>query len=297
MSRLPASARDWIALLVVNAAIPVLVLWQLHETRIDYRSAIQACWVALAFVNAIFLAAAWQHGRRKGVRVPVALYPAALALALAAGFLTSALARGPRPRRSYLTLAASTVPLTRIHPARRRIVVRLLRERIAASRAYVVASAHEQPISPPLFSPASFASVSVIDSTIASLRQAWQIDRTYAARLHATDAEFRKAMATTDPRFLQSWTAAHARRAQIEARSSALEARWFQDVRALYRYAAAHHSQIAVQKNTLFFASAKTRAQFRSLAQASQQMQQQMTTLRQQLVQDHQKAALATGYE
>jgi hypothetical protein len=296
MPRLPASARDWISIVVINASIPALILWQLHGGDVDRHSALLACWVSLAFVNAVFLGAAWQRGRRKGTPVAGGVYAAALVLAVAAGFSTTSWVNHHQPPQTYLQMALSDTPLDQIRPARSRIVVHLLRERIAAGRAYSEAAAHIQPISPPLYSAESFSSTANIGKTTSGLQQAWQVDKTYADRLRSTDATFNSEMAAVDPKFLTSWNAARAEQDKTQTHVNELEAQWVQSVQSLYAYAAAHQREIRLEKKTLVFSSAKARTEFRSLAETSQKLQQQMLALQQKLVSTQQKASVVTGY-
>ena len=293
MSRFPESAGFWIVIGCVNITIPLVIFWNVHTGEINRSVALYTSWICFVGFNVMCLFGAWSRDRRRGRPPSRKLIVQVAGVALPLALLTTIYVDLRAPENSYAALAMSDTPLDSIQPEWKRLVVQLIRERAANSKEYESEAAHMQPISPPLYSPESFASVEVMTRTAQELQHAFELDDAYAARLRESMANFREKMRAVDPAYLQAWESARTNEEDAEANIFALEGKWDQSVRVLYEYAAAHQGSIRVRNGSLDFSSPPIKAEFESDERASEELQRELQMAREALVQNQQRARSA----
>jgi hypothetical protein len=284
MSRWPESRRFWIVIGCINIAIPAFTIWKMHTDDLGRVAALYTCWVSFVLLNAVCLLGMWSREHRAGRFVSRMRTVQGIAFALITAIAATFAVNSYAARNSYFALAMSSMPLESIRPARRRIVVELIRERAASSKAYQSAAAHFRPISPPLYSPRSFATVDAMKTTVQQLQQAFDMDASYADRVKQRYARFCDEMGQADPQYLREWQSARNNQEQTEASLFSVEERWFQSVQDLYGYAAGQHESIVVRNDNLAFSSPEVKAQFENLENMSRDLQQKLQTSRAALV-------------
>src|ERR1700691_210628 len=115
-------------------------------------------------------------GRRQ---IPRTLVGTSLALVVLSGLITT-ISIVASPSDSYLALALSDIPLNKIKPDRKRLVVELMRQDKAGSDQNSRIAPSMKLIIPALCAVDSFASRAAIESTSSKLKQAYDIDQAYA---------------------------------------------------------------------------------------------------------------------
>lgn len=292
MPRWPESARFWIVIGCINIAIPAFTIWKMHTDDLGRVAALYTCWISFVLLNAVCLVGMWMRERRAGRLVSRSWTAQGVAFTLIAAVATTFAVDSYAAKNSYFALAISGTPLESIRPARRRIVVELIRERAASSDAYQSAAAHFRPISPPLYSPQSFATVDAMKTTVQQLQQAFDMDASYADRVKRSYDKFCDEMGQADPRYLREWQSAQNNQEQTEASLFSVEEQWFQSVKELYGYAAGQHESIVISHDDLTFSSPEVKAHFAKLENTSRDLQQKLQTSRTALVdKQHQSAA------
>jgi len=292
MSGRPELIRFWIVMSSANITIPIVIIWSTHTGDLNRLGAVWSCWVCFIGLNALWLLALRSADRRVGRPGSGKRIIQAIALAFVAALLTMGYLNSYAPRNTYFALAMSNRPLNSIRPTRRRIVVKFIRERAAASRASDEAAAHMHPISPPLYSPESFANLDAMSRTVRQVQQAFDVDAAYARNLTQSYARFQEDMMHADPQYLQAWLSSPDNEETANQNIFAIEKEWVRSVQDLYGYAAQQHQKIRLRNGTLIFASAEIKNKFEDLENASTGLQQKMQTARAALL-DKQHQAMA----
>jgi hypothetical protein len=168
-----------------------------------------------------------------------------LALVVLSGLITT-ISIVASPSDSYLALALSDVPLNKIKPDRKRLVVELIRQDKAASDENSRIAKSMKPITPALYSVDSFASKAAIESTSSQLKQAYDIDQAYAAAKHQARQSFHDKMQRVDPDYLRDFESRMQEEDSLEESIEAEEAKWVASALSLYDYAAAHVANLSV---------------------------------------------------
>jgi hypothetical protein len=291
MFRWSESARFWIVLGCINITIPVVTIWKMHAGDLNRATALLTCWICFPLFNAVFLftTRSWSHRSEPlGTSGKIVLV---VALALMAALGTTVYLNSYALKNRYYASAMSDAPLASIRPARRRIVVEMIRKRAASSKEYQAKAAHFRPITPPLYSPESFGGTETMNSTVGQLQHAFDIDASYFDDLKQSDAEFREEMEQADPQYLQSWLSSPNNEEEAADSVFAMERHWVQSVHDLYQYAASHHQSIIVRGGSLTFSSSQVSAKFQDLERASVGLQQKMQSARAALVKKQQESA------
>jgi hypothetical protein len=182
------------------------------------------------------------RGRRQ---IPRTLVGTSLALVVLSGLITTiSIVASPSDR--YLAVALSDIPLNKIKPDRKRLVVELIRQGKAASDENSRLARSMKPITPALYSVDSFASKAAIESTSSQLKQAYDIDQSYAAAKHQARQAFHDKMQIVDPDYLRDFESSMQEEDTLEASIGAEEAKWVASTLSLYDYAAAHAGNFSV---------------------------------------------------
>jgi hypothetical protein len=171
-----------------------------------------------------------------------------IGLVVLSGLITT-ISIAATPSDNYLQVALSDVPLDKVHPERKRLLVELLRRDKAASDENGRLAKTMKPISPALYSVASFASKEVMESTSSQLKQAYDGDRSYeAAKLQALQ-NFHDQMLKVDPDYLSAFEAKLRSNNAAEDALEATETKWVTSTIDLYSYAVAHSTQVSMTKD------------------------------------------------
>lgn len=243
---LSRSQREYLLVVCINAAVPVMLLWKRYSGEVSWLVAVCSAAITLVLMNAIFVIATHSKQRTLGVSPNRATPVLAVTLAALALAVTAIGAKAIPIRNEYLGLALSDKPLSEIQPERKRLVVELFRRQLANSRENdrELADARAHPFTPNLYTPESFADVDAMHRTVTALKKYVDIDLDYSTKQQRTTSEFRQKMAKVDPEYLQKWDSQERDDEQLRTSTLDLEKQWFSGVVALYGFAAAHHNEL-----------------------------------------------------
>jgi hypothetical protein len=249
---------QWFVLFCANLTIPALLIWKFRACEITERNALISAAICCIGLNG-FLLYGFHKGiqRMGGARLRPKVFVVAAILAFV-GFSATALTV---PRMAHhdsdLDLAMSDAPLDSIQPPRTRILVELIRQIAANSRENdkVLAEAREHPLDPQVYSPQSFASVDVMNRTIARLTAFVVADAEYYGRQQAAQRHFREHMVIVDPAYLESWNKARGPQENLEAATEEIQKEWLVSVKALYDYASQHYGELHIKDRKIQFST------------------------------------------
>jgi hypothetical protein len=204
--------------------------------------------------------------------------------------------RVPR-HNTYLDLALSDIPLSRIQPEQKRLVVELIRRRAANSREYdsLASEAKAKPISPSLYTPESYANERLIDSTIAQLARYADADFQYSQKQQAAMSEFRQKMEKVDPKYLRSWDNRSLGEEAAEQQALNLERNWLNSAVSLYGFARSHSQEISLMNGHLEFATDDLRSEFNTKQDQSKTLYEKWQGTLQGLARRQQEARAQIG--
>lgn len=262
MAKISRRVLDWWLLVCIDATVTGFIAWKHHFGEITPAVGLATGLICLAVGNVVFLTAIHARSKRLGESVSRRLLLVGVSLAVVAALILAGAIYLTPVRNEYLDLALSNTPLSQIHPQRKAILVQLLRRRQAISQEYQATVAQTKPISPALYSPASFASTSVIQNVMAALTQAYDADISNAAEQKQSMDEFRVEMAKADPKYLKSFQARDQKDEQQRSNIIEAERQWFNSTVALYKYAASHADEITDREGELRFANNTVRSEF-----------------------------------
>jgi hypothetical protein len=288
---------DWLLLLCMDAAVPVVLVWKTHSGEVQPITALMSGLLCLLVGNAIVLTAIHKRSRRTGQPTSKWLVLKATGLSVLAALVTSAAVLRIPQRNTYLDLALSDIPLSGIQPEQKRLVVELIRRRAANSREYdsLVSEAKTKPLSPSLYAPESFANEQVIDSTIAQLTKYADADFQYSQKQQALMSEFRQKMAMVDPEYLQSWDVKRQGEEAAEQQVIGLERGRLETAVSLYGYAKSHSKEISLMNGHLEFVTDALRSEFNSKQDESKGLYQKWQDATQGLVRRQQETRAQMG--
>ena len=291
MTKLSELNRDWTPIVVINVTIPVIVIWKLHAGEINQTVALIACWASFVGMNLVYILASRTRDRKKGrpLRNRFTLEVACLAVVMA--LVTTLSIHLFRPKNRYIALALSNAPLSSIEPERDRLVVELFRKRIIRGKEYASVAAQFKPISPPLYSAASFANIETMNATAAQLKHAFDLDQEYGTQMKGDMDSFRSRMSAVDPVYLQSLMTTDEAQEEARERLLAIEDQWEKSALSLYGYAAAHYREINVHDGSINFSTPELKSSFETRQAASKELQQRMQTERAAALRSQQQAA------
>lgn len=295
MTKLSPLFRDWILVGIINATIPAIVIWKLQSGEINRTTAVVASWASFIGLNLVYILASRtrdsKQGRpfRQGFIVHVARFVVVMAV------ITTLSLYLIHSKNHYAALALSDVPLDSIEPERDRLVVELIRKRAIRSKEYAAAAAQFPPISPPLYSAASFTNVNTMNSTAAQLKRAFDVDQAYGAQMKGDMDSFRSRMATVDPTYLQSWMTSDGSAEEAQRELLATEDEWAKSVLSLYEFAVSHHKEISVHDGTISFSTPELKSSFEARETASKELQTRVQSGRETALRSQQQAAQRTA--
>lgn len=255
---------DWLLFVCVAVAIPATVMWELRSSDKNKMVVLSSGLFCLVAINAYFAIQLRQRKKRAGESVGKGFWYGLFVLTMTSAGITIWGGCYIAARNSYLALTLSSTPLSEIHPERKRLVVELMRNRLSNSRENdkAIAEARRHPITPPLYSPRSFADKATIDSVQSQLRKAAETDHNYFLKQRQAMTEFEDKMATVDPAYLRSWEIDREPEDEAESATDQLQVVWFNATNSLYDYAAVHSNQISVKNGSLEFANEGIREAF-----------------------------------
>jgi hypothetical protein len=235
-------------LLVINLAVPAFVFLQRNGDHLTDGAHIWVGWISATMLTAMLIIGTYFRLPVDRRHIPTSMILTSFALVVLSGLITTVSIKSS-PSDNYLAVALSDTPLNKIEPDRKRLVVELIRQNKAASDENSRLAKAMKPISPALYSVGSFANKAAIESTSSQLKKAYDIDQAYAvAKLQARQA-FHNQMENIDPDYLRSFDSKMQESDSLEASIEGEEAKWVASALSLYDYAAAHSSDISVDKD------------------------------------------------
>jgi hypothetical protein len=262
MAKLSRKAIDWLALVCIDATVPAVIVWKHHSGEVTAAVALTSSLISLGIGSAVFLGAVHSRNRRRGQGTSRGFLVSAAGLAVISALVTAGAIYLTPQRNDYVDLALSDTPLSQIHPQRKAIIVELLRRRLEISQEYQKEAAQMKPISPALYSPASFASASVMHEVTEGLTHAYDTDISNNAEQRRSMDEFRVEMGKADPEYLKSFEATDQKDEEERNNIMDLEEKWFDSTIALYKYAGSHSDEITVSEGQLRFANNTVQSDF-----------------------------------
>jgi hypothetical protein len=232
-------------LIIGNLSVPAFVLLQRNDTNLSDAATIWVGWISVVLLNVVFLTAMHLRTRHTVQMVSRRSILIAFVLAILSGLITT-VSITASPSDNYLQVALSPIPLSKIQPERKRLVVELVRRNAASSAENTKLASGLKPISPPLYSVDSFSSKSAMESTSSQLKQAYIFDQAYASAKHQSMQEFHDKMLKVDPNYLRDFEARMHDDNVLEASIESAEAKWVTSAFNLYDYAIANASKISV---------------------------------------------------
>jgi hypothetical protein len=286
---------DWLILFCVNIPIPVVMGWKTYSGDLTAKVAIICALVTLLIMNSVVVVSIKSRRKRQGIATPHSFVLWALGLAVFSAFVTTLTVASMPVRNNYRELALSNTPLKDIQPEQTRLVVELIRRRVANTREENRFLAQLKPLSPALYSPESFASVDVIQNTSSEMKKVAEKDFDYTTQNQQAMVEFREKMATADPEYLKAWDAERHDQEDLEASTLALEKQWLTGVEALYGFAAKHTQSISLRGNKLEFAAPAIGQDFQRQKDASEALYNKLMERERILAERQRKAQRKTG--
>jgi hypothetical protein len=282
----------WIVLGTLNLGVASFSLWNYHSGSATRQVVIISAAIVLAFGNLGALYSLRTQLKKGGIAPPQSLIPAAITFAIISFAITIFGSSHLHHHSGYIDLALSNTPLSSIEPEQKRLVVELLRLRAESSRENdkELADAQAHPLNPQLYTPESFASKAVIESTMANLTKFMNIDLRYAESLEETMHDFRQKMAACDPAYLQSWDESEQKQEAVQASTMQAEREWFASVTSLYSYAEIHAADITLKQGRLVITPAPVLATFNQQMSHSKDLQQKLSIRQAGLVKAQQQA-------
>jgi hypothetical protein len=235
-------------LVIVNLSVPAFVLFQRNGNNLGDTANIWVGWISAALMTVVLLVSIYRRLPAASRKIPRSMVMISIGLVVLSGLITT-ISIAATPSDNYLQVALSDVPLDKVHPERKRLLVELLRRDKAASDENGRLAKTMKPISPALYSVASFASKEVMESTSSQLKQAYDGDRSYeAAKLQALQ-NFHDQMLKVDPDYLSAFEAKLRSNNAAEDALEATETKWVTSTIDLYSYAVAHSTQVSMTKD------------------------------------------------
>jgi hypothetical protein len=234
-------------LLVVNLSVPAFVLFQRNGNHLTDAANIWVGWISATLLTVTLLIGMYLRLPTDHRRIPRSMVLTSLGLVALSGLITT-ISIAASPSDDYLAVALSDVPLNKIRPDRKRLIVELIRQNKAASDENSRIAMTMKPISPPLYSVDSFANKKAMESTSTQLKQAYDIDKAYAAAKRQARKAFHDQMQRVDPDYLRGFEYSMQEDDSRESFIEADESEWVASALSLYGYAAAHASDISLDK-------------------------------------------------
>ena len=288
---------NWLILVAISTGVPIAALCKYHAGETSSWVALLSGGIVLLVGNVAALIAFRKRYRRDGLTFPNAFIAGAATLAVASLLVTLVGVSLLKHRNGYADLASSNIPLSRIEPEQKRLVVELIRRTAANSQEEnkEMAEALKEPMNPSVYSPASFVSQQVIDSTMMHLKKYTAIDSDYFGKQQSAREEFKRKMALSDPQFLESWNAKRQQQELLDKETYELERDWFASVQQLYGYAAQHTKEISVKSGGLVIPNTTVRDAFNKQLEHSEALHTRLVSSVQEQVKRKQelKAQLA----
>jgi hypothetical protein len=281
----------WIILATFNLGVAIFSLWNYHSSSATRQVALISAAIVLLVGNLCVLFLFRKQRYKAGTPSPRSLMPTTIAFAIIS-FAIVTFGVFHLHHNDYLDIAMSNTPLSSIEPEQRRLVVELIRQRAAYSRENNkdLADASAHPLDPALYSPESFATKAVMESTLAALTKFMNIDLHYYGQVQESAQDFRKKMAVCDPAYLKSWDESMQEQEATQASAMKAERDWFASVTSLYAYAQNHTTEITLKQGRLLIAAPPVLNSFNQQMSHSKDLQQKQLDLVTLLLKEQQRA-------
>ncbi|HEY5213266.1 MAG TPA: hypothetical protein VIJ38_09615, partial [Acidobacteriaceae bacterium] len=191
-------------LLVVNLAVPAFVLLQRNGDHLTDAANIWVGWICATILTVTLVIGTYLRLPVDRRHLPTSMVLASLALVVLSGLITTVSIESS-PNDNYLAVALSDIPLNKIEPDRKRLIVELIRQNKAASDENSRIAKTMKPISPALYSVDSFANKTAMESTSSQLKQAYDVDKAYGEAKDQARQAFHDQMQKIDPDYLRGF--------------------------------------------------------------------------------------------
>jgi hypothetical protein len=263
-------------LVLVNLSVPAFVFFQRDRNDLSDAKNIWIGWISASLLTTVLVISMYLRLPLDRRRISKSMVLTSLALVALSGIITT-ISISATPSDNYLAVALSDTPLNSIKPDRKRLMVELIREEKAASDENSRIAHSIKPISPALYSVESFVNEAAMKSTSSQLKQAYDIDQTYAAAKLQARRAFHDKMQKVDPAFLRGIESRMQEGDSTEASIEKDEAKWVSSAVSLYDYTAAHASDISLNSSGhLTIKSDELRRRFLQQVETSKALQQAM---------------------
>jgi hypothetical protein len=270
-----------------------MMVWERRAGEVGITAALISGMIALALANIAVIIGVRARNKRQGQPASRGLAFGAVVLAVVSACVMAIGVFSVPAHNEFVDLAFSNTPLSEIRPERKALVVELIRRRAANSREYEAVAAQVKPLSPPLYSPESFANEYAIRNTVDYLKKYADIDFAYYSKQQEVMADFRNKMSKADPEYLKRWDA-ETGRGVAEASTNNLERQWLTSAFALYDYAASHVKDITVTDGKLNFSTERVRLEFNEKEEKSKTLYTKWQDRFQGLLRDQQQTRAGT---
>jgi hypothetical protein len=262
MNQVSQRTRDWIVVVGVNAVTAGSLFWQHARGEASAKATIIAAPIVFLLLNAVMLRSIRAKSHRLQLTLPKSLVIVAALLAIGGSASFWAALHNEWDDNELVNEVLSSKPIAAIRPERKAIVVQFYRTRLQNSRAYEAAAQGLKPIAPPLYSTASFANESVIQSALGQAKAAVSLDIDFAQKQETALDQFRSRMSKVDPEYLRSFEASRQTLEHEERGSIPQLNQWLDATTDLYSFVGANIKAVSVKDNQLVFADPKVKATF-----------------------------------
>jgi hypothetical protein len=269
----------WVVFASIAVGVPGFSLWSYRAGYVTKGVTLLSAAIALAVLLPVMFVGFRRAIRALGGALPGSMLGGVLLLGVLSFCVTWIGVSVLQPHNDLLGLALSNTPLSAIQPERKQLLVELIRRKAAISRENdkALADAQKHPIDPQIYSPASFASKEVMESTVAQLATSINLDTDYSKQQQAATDDFRNKMAVCDPAYLETFDESMKERDAADARILQTESAWFEGVKALYDYAASHAGDFVVSNGKINISAPDVHEKFKQSFQQSQAMHDELT--------------------
>lgn len=288
-----STLRDYFVIVLANATIPLVVIWQVYSGDTTKGVAFISSVLSAVGLNAVLLWGIVARNRRRTQPTPARVIVWCAILAVASIGTATVGLEWTADMTDPLRVAYSSTPLEAIHPEKKRLLVEFLRRKERIEQDYRRVAASAKPIVPTLYSAESFANTSVMQSTRASVQGAADKDFSFCEVQKKADGDFQRRMVLVDPAsdYLNA----------VESRSKALEDwailehEWVSSVDALYAFADAHSKAISARQGKVVISSDSVRVEFSKLLQSSDAIHKRLIESIKSSAEEYRKARIASG--
>ena len=242
---------DWILIAGVGISALATPVWKYRAGDCTPRVALVSGLLTLLVLDATVLLTIRARNRRRGLPTARSLLIGAVVVGmLSAGGLWLMLGNEMSEKDLMMTTLSSK-PIAEIRPGEKALVVQLFRKEFKRNRDYQQMVSQIKPLDPPLFSNASFRSLTTMQREIDALKDVVTLDfATFDQHEHDL-GEFRSLMKKRYPAYLESFTSGIRNKEESWEEILSLEKQLLDATVDLYGFAARNPHNISFQYGNL----------------------------------------------